>query len=359
MVKGFIEKVVKTDYLFKVRIPTYHRIQNTPGATPTEDLPDSPVCTTPGVNPHYQVGDIVWCEFENDEIGHPVIVGLLYREEGSESTSDIQADSIIANVNAEFPEETKIGEVSQSIQALPQIQQQVIDGISSLQDNKVSKSGDTMTGILNIKRADNDGSAIIIYHNFNKGDTPTASQSKYITFYSKDSKNLGLVLNNTSTANFSKTLLRAYSNLGSGFADLYIQNGANGVGVPYFQQGADTVLGVEAAGPWELWHKGNLPIEELNPTATTDTSISIARSKFYHIGNVVLVQAVFTTTATVATNTNLFTGLPKAVQTIDMPCTNNGGTTNRTVYVNTSGQLKVSGSFAAGGYTFNGWYLSS
>ena len=131
MVKGIIEKV-ENKYSYKVRIPVFHKIENTPGATPTDNLPTVPVCTLPGVNPIYQVGDIVWLGFENDEIGTPVIIGLLYREEQSNAISDMDCASITVQVDAKFPASTKIGDIGdKSLQALPQI----IDAVNNLQSS--------------------------------------------------------------------------------------------------------------------------------------------------------------------------------------------------------------------------------
>lgn len=123
MVKAIIEKVENNGYLYRVRIPVYHKIENTPGGTKSADLPVATVCTSPGILPSYQVGDVVWVEFENNELGKPVIVGLLYRSEMSESSSDFVCNVIQVNSSAELPQETKIGDVGNSIQSLPQILQ--------------------------------------------------------------------------------------------------------------------------------------------------------------------------------------------------------------------------------------------
>lgn len=130
MVKGVIERV-ESNYSYRVRIPIIHKVENTPGAVATEDLPIAPVCTSPGINPTYQVGDIVWLDFENDEMGMPVIVGILYREEPSKAIADINCSSINVEVDTTLPEDTKIGATGyKSIQALPNI----IDRINNIQE---------------------------------------------------------------------------------------------------------------------------------------------------------------------------------------------------------------------------------
>lgn len=133
MIKAIIESI-ESDYLYKVRIPIYHKIENTIGATPTRELPTAPVCTMPGVYPHYQIGDIVWVDFENGEIGYPVILGLLYREEESKSVSDVKFSSLTVDNDAILPEGTSIGNVKESITALPQIVR-TVENLSDIVEN--------------------------------------------------------------------------------------------------------------------------------------------------------------------------------------------------------------------------------
>lgn len=135
MVKGIIEKV-ESKYSYKVRIPIYHKVENTPGAVDTADLPIAPVCTLPGVDPSYKVGDIVWVDFENDEIGMPIIVGVLYRQDIPSSTSDIRCDSIDVSVDTKLPVSTKIGNIGNSLQSLPNL----MDRVDHLQENSQSIS---------------------------------------------------------------------------------------------------------------------------------------------------------------------------------------------------------------------------
>lgn len=132
MVKGIIE-TIESPYLYKVRIPIYHKVPNTPAFTPVEDLPIATVCTSPGVSPVYIVGDIVWIDFENDEIGMPVITGLLYREEQTNATSNINCSTLVVENDTTLSSDTSIGTTgSISLQSLPQI----IDSVSNLNRSK-------------------------------------------------------------------------------------------------------------------------------------------------------------------------------------------------------------------------------
>lgn len=129
MVKGIIEEV-KSKYSYKVRIPLYHKIKNSPGCTSSDKLPYATVCTIPGVNPIYQEGDVVWVDFENDELGMPVIKGLLYKESESNALSDINCNSLNVQLESVLPSSTKIGDVEDSIQSIPQM----IDALLNLQE---------------------------------------------------------------------------------------------------------------------------------------------------------------------------------------------------------------------------------
>lgn len=89
ILKATIEKALD-QYSYKVRIPRYNKSKDSPTATPFSDLPIAYVCMQPGVFPHYDIGDIVFVEFENDMTSQPMIVGKLYRyEDETESNSDI------------------------------------------------------------------------------------------------------------------------------------------------------------------------------------------------------------------------------------------------------------------------------
>lgn len=123
---------------------------------------------------------------------------------------------------------------------------------------KVSKSGDTMTGVLTSIRGVDDGAAMIIRHNSAKGSAPSTAQSKYIQFSgSGTTGNTGLLINQLSTAGNVTSLVRANSLLGNGYSDLRVVQYANGTGVLQFYQSADATLNVSASGPHEILHAGN------------------------------------------------------------------------------------------------------
>lgn len=97
--KAIIEEIIQGGYQARVRIPRYNKAASSPTATDTGDLAIATICTFPGIHPSYQIGDIVFVGFENEEINQPVILGLLYRENMGSSTSDM-VDVLLPNYSA-------------------------------------------------------------------------------------------------------------------------------------------------------------------------------------------------------------------------------------------------------------------
>lgn len=82
--KGIIAQVIDK-YTYKIRIPKYDKIEAATASTKTDDLSQGIVCAMPGVDVSYVPGDIVLVSFENDELSKPIILGLLYREQKTDS----------------------------------------------------------------------------------------------------------------------------------------------------------------------------------------------------------------------------------------------------------------------------------
>ena len=95
--KGIIAQVIDK-YTYKVRIPKYDKIESATASTKTDDLSSGIVCTIPGVDIIYTVGDVVLVSFENDELSKPIILGLLYRE-NSNSDSDISVSNVDSSLS--------------------------------------------------------------------------------------------------------------------------------------------------------------------------------------------------------------------------------------------------------------------
>lgn len=109
--KGIIEGKI-SNYKFKVRIPSLHKILKAVGASVNQSIPTAIVTISPGVYPALKTGDVVLVGFEDGDIDKPIIVGLLFSENSLNTFSDIFSSSLNVKVNATLPEDTTIGEVS-------------------------------------------------------------------------------------------------------------------------------------------------------------------------------------------------------------------------------------------------------
>ena len=63
----------------KVRIPCYHGISNSKNSISDDNLPwaQTLVPITKEAQQDYQIGRVVWIQFEGGDIRYPVIIGLL------------------------------------------------------------------------------------------------------------------------------------------------------------------------------------------------------------------------------------------------------------------------------------------
>ena len=142
--KGIIEKVV-SDYSYLVRIPILNKVKSAAMYTPTDELAEAVACIFAGSFPHYQINDVVFVAFEDNDTGKPIILGLLYRENMPLTSNDIIADSVNVNVSTKLPEDTTIGEVtgteiSQLSGITDNIQWQIDKVASSVQDSSAIRT---------------------------------------------------------------------------------------------------------------------------------------------------------------------------------------------------------------------------
>lgn len=70
------------------------------------------ICTIPGCSPLYSTGDVVYVDFEQEDQRYPVVLGMLYRAEKSDSISDIQAQSLKVVVNTDLSDDISIGNLT-------------------------------------------------------------------------------------------------------------------------------------------------------------------------------------------------------------------------------------------------------
>ena len=111
MQKAIIDSIEGTQV--RIRIPELHKVNGAVSATPQSELPVAPVCTLPGCNPNLRPGDIVLVDFENEEFGTPIIIGVLFTNKTyNDGIADLTLGSLKVKVNAELPPDTKIGGVT-------------------------------------------------------------------------------------------------------------------------------------------------------------------------------------------------------------------------------------------------------
>lgn len=100
--KGIIE-TIEDKYTAKVRVPKYDKLESSATGTKKEDLAVGIICTFPGMNITYAVGDIVLVDFENDELSKPVILGLLYRDHESNAILEVtNIDNSLSTINEQL-----------------------------------------------------------------------------------------------------------------------------------------------------------------------------------------------------------------------------------------------------------------
>ena len=109
--KAIIESKV-SKYKYKVSVPAIIEGTTTIGAMPNQGIPTATVSIPPGVYPSLRSGDVVLVCFEDDNIFKPIIVGVLFTENCTNISCDIQSDSLKVKVNSELPENTSIGKVT-------------------------------------------------------------------------------------------------------------------------------------------------------------------------------------------------------------------------------------------------------
>lgn len=73
--------VDRKEYKYQIRIPQLHGFSGTENSTPDYMLPYASVCLTSGIDSPYNVDDIVFVMFEDNDMDKPVIMGkLLYNK---------------------------------------------------------------------------------------------------------------------------------------------------------------------------------------------------------------------------------------------------------------------------------------
>ena len=126
--KGIIKEIIFNENRMLVRIPMYE----SPGSG--EAIFDCMIANQPGYVNGYAIGDIVFVDFENDDLDDPVVVGCLYTGiKSNKSKSGFIGDSVDVQGYAKFSTDFQVGEVTYKDllalkKALPIIDEIKVDG---------------------------------------------------------------------------------------------------------------------------------------------------------------------------------------------------------------------------------------
>ena len=66
------------------------------------------ICSLPGCIPKYAKGDVVYVDFEQDNMSDPIIIGSLMSSKSNNAVIDLYADSLTVDVNTQLSGETFI-----------------------------------------------------------------------------------------------------------------------------------------------------------------------------------------------------------------------------------------------------------
>ena len=135
--KGIIMSVPtgEEDNIYEVRLPFFED----PIENAEEIIYESVLNEAPGILQGYNVGDVVYCAFEDNNMARPVIIGKLFSTSLENVGAEIQTLDLDVTKRASLPVHTTIGNATE----------EDISNISEIK-NKVSKSGDKIFGLLTL-----------------------------------------------------------------------------------------------------------------------------------------------------------------------------------------------------------------
>ena len=135
---------------FKVRIPLF---ESAGSSDPCILL--ATLCYVPGNLDCYNIGDVVFVAFENNQINSPVIIGKLYTGTEKLNTRLNKSSVLKVDTEANLPNQTRIGEFSA---------EEVFSTFknSSIHENRIKDLEDKMNVLINVVSDDNASLAELI-----------------------------------------------------------------------------------------------------------------------------------------------------------------------------------------------------
>lgn len=120
--KGIIKEIL-TPYEVKVQIPLLNSTL------------DSVICTIPNSKFLPEVDDIVFVGFEDYDLGKPVILGCLFKENGNISGINIDCISLNVNGRTQLNSDIKIGDLTyEELKSLIGCKQNINIAIQNIED---------------------------------------------------------------------------------------------------------------------------------------------------------------------------------------------------------------------------------
>lgn len=133
--KGIIVSVPESSdsNIYKVRLPFFED----PIENAEEMIYESTLNESPGILQGYEVGDVVYCTFEDNNMARPVIIGRLFSTLFENVAAEIETLDLDVTNRASLPKHTTIGNATE-------------DDVARISEikNKVNKMGDTIFGLM-------------------------------------------------------------------------------------------------------------------------------------------------------------------------------------------------------------------
>lgn len=135
--KAIIEKKLN-EFQYKVRIPIFDRVEDSPEHTAFSDLAVATACMPKGLNNSLEEKDVVFVAFEDNSASQPVIIGQLYREAIlSQDKMFLNIEGISVSGQANLPIGTYIGDIN-IFSYIKQLQEQIDQLNNKINELKVS-----------------------------------------------------------------------------------------------------------------------------------------------------------------------------------------------------------------------------